>query len=374
MQPLLYSNPKDIVAFELKNTSEVRSYIEQHKIDCEFRSVQICHTFWTDSFAASVKKSIGELRHVSPEYFERVEYIDSAKELEQINVQPGCKCAVKNQGAASLSPYKYVAWILRTLIQNGRLNLQTNTPVLSISEVSDAPARFCLLTPRGKVLARNVLLASNAYTSYLLPEFADLIVPIRETMTALRPPAGYTLPYTYGFIGFGADPNPASTEYLIQRPPSAGGQLMLGGGRITAASIPHVGVSDDSAVDPSVVQFLRGCLPRGLSFGEDVPAEFEAEAAWSGIWAASRDDAPWVGAVPQRAPGLWMCAAYSGHGMRNATLSAKAVARMILAERHGPAALAAEIDAMLLAEDVPRTYLATRERMETARRLPGVGA
>jgi hypothetical protein len=60
--------------------------------------------------------------------------------------------------------------------------------------------------------------------------------------------------------------------------------------------------------------------------------------------------------------------------MRNATLSAKAVARMILAERHGPAALAAEIDAMLLAEDVPRTYLATRERMETARRLPGVEA
>jgi glycine/D-amino acid oxidase-like deaminating enzyme len=182
------------------------------------------------------------------------------------------------------------------------------------------------------------------------------------------------LPYTYGFIGFGADPNPASTEYLIQRPLSAGlgGQLMLGGGRITAASMPHVGVSDDSTVDPSVVRFLRGCLSRGINFGSEVPSEFDAEVAWSGIWAASRDDAPWVGAVPQHSPGLWICAAYSGHGMRNATLSAKAVVRMILAERRGPMALGAEIDSMILHNDIPRSYLATAARMEHARQLPDV--
>jgi glycine/D-amino acid oxidase-like deaminating enzyme len=176
MQPLLYSNPKDIVAFEIKNTSDVRSYIEQHDIDCEFRSVQICHTFWTDSFASTVKRSLCELRRESPEYFNQVEYIDSAKDLEEIKVQPGCKCAVKNHGAASLSPYKYVSWILRRLIRDGQLNLQTNTPVLSISEVrnneqTSESARFCLVTPRGNVHARNVLLASNAYTSHLLPEF-----------------------------------------------------------------------------------------------------------------------------------------------------------------------------------------------------------
>jgi glycine/D-amino acid oxidase-like deaminating enzyme len=164
-------------------------------------------------------------------------------------------------------------------------------------------------------------------------------------MTALRPPSGFSfiLPYTYGFIGFGADPNPASTEYVIQRPLCDGGQLMLGGGRITAASMPHVGVSDDSIVDPAVVKFLQGCLARGINFGLEVPNEFDAEAAWSGIWAASRDDAPWVGAVPQHSPGLWICAAYSGHGMRNATLSAKAVVRMILAEGKGPTAVDAEI-------------------------------
>jgi hypothetical protein len=142
MQPLLYSNPKEIAAFELKNTSEVRSYIEQHEIECEFREVQICHAFWTDSFAPSVKKSLDEVRRESPEYFKLLQYIDSAQDLEQIKVQPGCKCAVKNYGAASLSPYKYVSWIVRKLIQSGQLNLQTNTPVLSISEINNNEALF----------------------------------------------------------------------------------------------------------------------------------------------------------------------------------------------------------------------------------------
>jgi glycine/D-amino acid oxidase-like deaminating enzyme len=361
---------------------EVRSYIEEHEIQCEFRPVQICHTFWTDSFVSTIKKSLNELRSESPEYFKLLRYIDSAEDLEQIKVQKGCKCAVINQGAASMSPYKYVCWMLRFLIQNGHLNLQTNTPVLNISEVCNSEnatsqsARFTLNTPRGTVTARNVLLASNAYTSHLLPEFSDLIVPIRETMTALRPPSALMslLPYTYGFVGFGADPNPASTEYLNQRPFCAGlgGQLMLGGGRITAASMPHVGVSDDSCVDPSVVKFLRGCLSRGINFGSEVPNELDAEAAWSGIWAASRDDAPWVGAVPKHSPGLWICAAYSGHGMRNATLSAKAVVRMILAEKNGPKNLEAEINSMLLAKDILRSYLVTRDRMEVARQLPEV--
>jgi hypothetical protein len=67
-----------------------------------------------------------------------------------------------------------------------------------------------------------------------------------------------------------------------------------------------------------------------------------------------------------------MCAAYSGHGMRNATLSAKAVVRMILAEKKGLNNLDAEINAMILSKDIPRSYLVTLERMEVARRLPDV--
>ena len=149
---------------------KVRSYIEQHEIECEeFRGgANLPHFLDRLILLPSVKKSLDEVRQRIAGIFRNAyNTLDSVQDLEQIKVQPGCKYAVKNHGAASLSPYKYVSWIIRKLVQSGQLNLQTNTPVLSISEFnnneSTPSARFSLVTPRGTVSARNVLLASNAY-------------------------------------------------------------------------------------------------------------------------------------------------------------------------------------------------------------------
>lgn len=53
---------------------------------------------------------------------------------------------------------------------------------------------------------------------------------------------------------------------------------------------------------------------------------------WTGIMGYSSDGAPWVGAVPDLPPGLWIPAGFTGHGMPNAPLSAQYVARLILDE------------------------------------------
>jgi glycine/D-amino acid oxidase-like deaminating enzyme len=276
-----------------------------------------------------------------------------------------------------LWPYKYVAWILKKLINDKKLNLQTNTPVERIESITSSSARFKIHTPRGTVLAKHVLLATNAYTSHLLPSFADLIVPVRETMTALIPPPAMKtlLPHTYGFVGFGPDPNPNATEYLIQRPFSGvanpKGHLMLGGGRIAAATLPSVGEADDSVLDPSVVEFLQGALPQSLELGPGTTAaaaaeRLDADMAWTGIWAASRDEMPWVGRVR---PGLWLCAAYTGHGMPNATLCARAVVRLIVADEKGED-VAGVTGAMVEGGEIPECYLLTEDRMAMARSLP----
>ena len=54
-----------------------------------------------------------------------------------------------------------------------------------------------------------------------------------------------------------------------------------------------------------------------------------ADYAWSGIMGFSRDAAPWVGQIPGMS-GLFICAGYTGHGMPNATLCAKAVVDLLL--------------------------------------------
>ena len=150
---------------------------------------------------------------------------------------------------------------------------------------------------------------------------------------------------------------------------------MLGGGRITAASMPHVGVSDDSTVDPSVVRFLqRAAYLEESTLGRKSQAN--STPRQRGREYGPHREMTRHGSVQFRniLQGLWICAAYSGHGMRSATLSAKAVVRMILAERRGPTALGAEIDSMILHNDIPRSYLATAARMEHARQLPDVEA
>ncbi|KAL7957460.1 hypothetical protein V8C34DRAFT_285672 [Trichoderma compactum] len=43
-------------------------------------------------------------------------------------------------------------------------------------------------TSRGDTSARHVLLVTNAYTSHLLPQFADIIVPVKGQVSSLKPP------------------------------------------------------------------------------------------------------------------------------------------------------------------------------------------
>jgi glycine/D-amino acid oxidase-like deaminating enzyme len=365
-----------VAEFEQKNCIEVASYVTKNDISCEFRPVSGFRTFWTKQLLSEAVSHVEKIKHLAPEIGKDVTIVLEKKGLQTAKVQEDCPGATITKGAASLWPYKYVAWILKKLINDKKLNLQTNTAVDSIEPTDSSSARYKVHTSRGTVLAKHVLLATNAYTSHLLPSFSDLIVPVRETMTALVPPPSMKtlLPNSYGFVGFGENPNPSSTEYLIQRPfsgvPNPKGHLMLGGGRITAATIPSVGESDDSIIDPAVVDFLKGALPGALDLGLDAPKSLTADMAWTGIWAASRDELPWVGQVPGQ-PGLWLCAAYTGHGMPNATLCAKSAVKMIIGDEKGES-VSNVMETMVKDGEIPAAYLLTEQRMAKARSLATV--
>lgn len=261
--------------------------------------------------------------------------ITDPDELRRKHRVNGANAATLTACAGTLWPYKLVAFILEKLIKEDRLNLQTKTPVTKLEPLSIdpsatvgvSPLRQILHTPRGAIKARHVILATNGYTSHLLPEFSDLIVPERGTMTALLPPAGSLtrLADSYGFVGaFGA--NPTHDEYLNQRPmsavPNPKGHLMFGGG-YAGRKLNMIGETDDGVLDEGAAAYLRAALLKllvldgGGDGGEKSDEEgkrvdeLEATHEWSGIWGTSRDHHPWVGAVPDR-PGVWLAGGYSG--------------------------------------------------------------
>ena len=321
-----------------------------------------------------------QLKDADPGIGKEVTVIRHQEDIMKLRVN-GARGVTLTAVAASLWPYKLIAFILEKLIQHHGLNLQTKTPVEKIEpykkspDISGTSARHILYTPRGNIRTRNVILATNGYTSHLLPHFSSLIVPERGTMTALIPPkCSKPLSNSYGFVGANGA-NPIHEEYLNQRPfsgvPNPAGHLMLGGGEV-AKSRKMVNEDDDSFVDMGSVAYLKRVLLQLLDLGGETEGlhELEATHAWSGIWGTSIDDHPWVGAVPDM-KGVWLAGGYSGHGMPNATLCAKAVVEMMLAQDDG-------IDPHNVQErlvkngDLPSSYLITEERIERCKQLEPV--
>lgn len=371
--PKLYAKTPHLARFELANFRALKELVRDHKIPCEWQDVKNCHAFMTESMYWPAVKEVERLWAQDPETGSFVRYENDRQQLKSLRLGDEVVGAVIQANAASLWPYKLVAWILEQLLETrsaglsstkGSFNLQTNTPVTNLQRLDDD--LWCLHTPRGMLVTKHILLTTNAYTSSLLPEFSDLIVPVRGQMSALIPPlslneerplAGFN---SYGFVGNGTQSS-QKDEYLIQRPwdPVAprGGELMFGGGR-RFAKHQGVNISDDSEIDIPTKGYLRRALNDVLDLGNNNKA-LAANYEWTGIMGFSRDGAPWVGPVPKKlggGPGLWVCAGFTSHGMPNASLSARAAIREMMGW---------SVDEV----DLPLEFRITAQRIESARKL-----
>jgi glycine/D-amino acid oxidase-like deaminating enzyme len=310
----------------------------------------------------------------APDLAAMMRFTTSEHELAALRV-PTAVAAVVTDVAARMWPYKFVSHILEELLTSTAVdqifNLQTLTPVLRLAAHATGVEVF---TSRGTISASKVVLATNAYTSHLLPQFADLIVPCRGQMSSLVPLPSISgknrLGTSLGFLGDGLD------DYLIQRPTERGAHLMFGGGRQHGQSL---GVTDDSVVDPDTAHYLRSRLLEALQLPEAGPNTHENEMSathmWSGIMGFSRDDLPWVGQVPDE-PHTYIAAGFTGHGMPNTWLSGKAVALLVARSLAVDAADATttttttnEIEALQLAKQatgLPTGYVVTAARMQAA--------
>ncbi|KAM0520563.1 hypothetical protein ACHAPE_002958 [Trichoderma viride] len=398
-QPGYYSLPPHIAAFEHRTYSYLKALVESQSIPCDWRTTTGVHGYYSPELFATTKKIIEKIQQENPDIGANIAVVTKEDGESLLGMQGGerrgltlkalrvgaAEGAVVQRNAASLWPYKLVAFVLERLLEAGGFNLQTNTPVTGLKRVDMPPGLssshtgdkvtsggWTAHTSRGDISARHVVLATNAYTSHLLPQLADIIVPVRGQVSSLKPPAKGPLDIGHTFY-FVSDLDDRRDDYLVQRPPP-GAELIYGGGRIRAEG-HGLGVWDDSTVDKRVAEYLRGELSglMDLSIREQGTVQSEHEILqkqdieptfeWSGIMGFSRDGWPWVGSVPDSAgggDGLWLCAGYSGGGMPNAALCAKAVVDMMIPGHGDGGEVADQID-------LPREYLFTEERLERAR-------
>lgn len=411
-QPFLYAASEEVARFELETYRFIGDLVEREGIDCGWRPVPGVHAMLSPDVWAAACDAIPRLQAAVPDFADKVVVVGpegvlpvagrdvapdwaSGMTLESLRVaRPGVHGAIVQRYAASMWPYKLVCWVLeRLLAEHGpeAFNLQTNTPVTAVTreeeeegddgEKKKKKKRWVVQTPRGRVVADRVLLATNAYTSRLLPAFSDLVVPVRGQVGALLPPGSpedgsprqrVGLDASYVFFGTlaGAAPGDPSTtrdEYLVQRP-APGRELILGGGRHLARGMA-VGEWRDDVVEGEVAAWLREELepvldlerekkegPEGKVGEENKKQQLEASMEWTGIMGYSRDHVPWVGPVPAAlggGDGLFVASGFTGHGMPRCALAGRGVARMMAGDLEG--------------HGVPRAFVASEERAAQAR-------
>ena len=175
---------------EEENVKNVGEFIKKHGIECDLRDVETVD-IWTDPKqwneileALKARKKVCEGRLDADVLTKHKVW--SAEEAKEGLLIPEAVGAVSFR-AFALQPYKFICKVLEMCIEKG-MNLQTNTPVLEVSQLSGRrEKRWVVNTPRGNIVAEKVILATNAYTGALYPPLAEAIIPTRAQVAAVRP-------------------------------------------------------------------------------------------------------------------------------------------------------------------------------------------
>ena len=155
-----------------------------------------------------------------------------------------------------------------------------------------APDEGTVVTERGSVRARHVVVAADGALPALVPEYRGRVRSRRLHMVATEP-----LPPTLDHLVYAR----WGYEYLQQRPD---GRILAGGFSDVDADDSYTDSESGSpAIWERVERYLR----------EDLGTDAAVSHRWAGVVGYSDDSLPYVGEVPGRA-GLYVSGGYSGVG------------------------------------------------------------
>ena len=339
-----------IVKFEYNCMKAVHSFAREHGIDCDSWEGDTVDVIYDQGEWHLAKEAIAEIQKRLGVNEPAAKYqFYGPEETEKKFLTPGALGSVSYE-AGSINAYHFVVGILGLAVGKG-LNLQTETPVVSVSKSSPS---WIVKTARGMVRCEQLVLATNGYTAHLYPPLQGKIVPLRGHVTAHRPGSGLPrtgLSASYSFIYEGA------YEYMIPRPEGTkfAGDIIIGGCSTKGPSggIKEFGTTDDTVVNPVIISCLRDCTAEyfGRNWGDDDPSG-RIRQQWSGIMGYSVDELPFVGEIPDER-NLFIAASFQGHGMVLCYLTAKALVRMMYKDEEE------DLDC-----SIPKAFHITKSRME----------
>ncbi|RSH86042.1 uncharacterized protein EHS24_004246 [Apiotrichum porosum] len=352
----------DIMYFEADNLDYVESLVKKEKLNVDFWRGNRCDVLTTE---ASVQANLANIETYKKTAAASTKHNGRQTEWELISDPREARkvsriksaLAINRGPSGSWHPHRGTTALLRLAIESKTSTCEffSWTPVNSVTPSPSGWSVDC--GGRGTIVAGQVVLATNAWTSHLFPNVPDLanhVIPYRGQAALITPPTTYA--------GTGALEATMGIErgpYLIQTPHSG---LVIGPYNATVLS--EFGtpkdlfyIEDDSVVTPKFHDWLSTyCKDNFEGWGKEVKGEGNNHD-WSGIMAHSIDWVPLVGPVPDM-PGLWVSAGYNGHGMAKIITITRSIAQHMKTGKWDPR--------------MPQCFAITKERLRAAKQCKPV--
>lgn len=295
---------KGLWQLSLDAVQRVCDLIEAHQIDCELGSGNL-HLAAKPGHATELQD---ELEHLSTTYgYSQLSYI-SRDEIGELTSARGFHGALLDRGCRHLHPLKYALGLARAAHEAG-VQIFEGTHGRPSTDGSTGD----VVTPQGRVKARHVVLACNAYLGKLVPRLAGNIMPINNFVIATEPLPSHLLPRINR-----DNLSMSDTLFVINYwKLSEDGRLLFGGGENYSSRFPR-----------DIKAFVR---PHMLKIYPEL-ADVQIDYGWGGAVGITLNRMPDFGRIGDH---LWYAQGFSGHGVPTATMAGHLLAEAINGDTTG---------------------------------------
>lgn len=283
----------------------VQDRIDEHSIDCDWLPGRYLRVAHTRKRASELEKQFINSHGWWPQ-----QLLSRQQLQEQLpGLKPGY-AALEQSPAASVQPKALLHGYARAAHQAGA-QLHIRTPVLNWQSSTQGEQ---LHTPRGMILAKQVLVCSNAYTaSSLRPELSQRQLPALSSVIVTQPLTKVQLQST-GLSQQDLIMDTRALKYYYRLLPD--NRLLFGG---------RGAVSGRNAGHPEYSRRLHQALIKTWPALQDVNVEF----SWHGWVSVALDSMPRVFSMNDR---IHASMGYCGAGIAFATLAGQRMADKVMGE------------------------------------------
>jgi len=297
---------EEVLREGLRALDYATALIERENIDCDFIRCGRFRGAWTtgdyDTIAQEMdflKKKIGLEAHMVPR-------AEQHREVAVDAYQGGC--VYETHGG--LHPAKFYRGIFEKAVEAGALVAAQTT----VTTVRRATGGYRLETTRGAFHAKEVIVASNGYTTRATPSLRRKLIPIASYMIATEP---LGVDRVKALIPSGKMIVETRSQHCYYRPSPDGERILLGG----RAALSHIDTAK-SAI--KLRRLLVGLFPS--------LEDMQVSHSWLGTLGFSKDHLPHIG---KNRDGLYFAVGYSGSGVAMAPYLGWRVANKVLGNEDG---------------------------------------